>query len=83
MTRKTSFMVHNIFASIAAGLYVDTRATKSKYIPPKLALHNYMGYQFHILTNITMFTYIIPVNCNAQILNGSKDPEKGFDVVIL
>ena len=30
-----------------------------------------------------MFTYIRPVKCNIQIINGSKSPEKGFDLVII
>ena len=28
-----------------------------------------------------MFTKIIPVKCNIQIINGRKDPEKGFGLV--
>ena len=36
-----------------------------------------------VFTVITMFTYIRPVNCNVQILNGSKSPAKGFGLVII
>ena len=34
-----------------------------------------------VFTKITMFTYIIPVNCNAQVLNGRKSPVKGLGIV--
>ena len=30
-----------------------------------------------------MFTYIITVKCNVQIINGRKDPAKGFGLVII
>ena len=30
-----------------------------------------------------MFTYIITVKLNIQLLNGGKDPEKGFGLVII
>ena len=42
MTQKTSLMIRKIFASISADSYVDTRATKSKQIPTKLELYNWM-----------------------------------------
>ena len=37
----------------------------------------------HVFTNITMFTYIIPVKCNVQIINGIKYPTKCFGLVIV
>ena len=37
----------------------------------------------HVFTNITMFTYIIPVKCNVQIINGRRSPAKGSGLVIV
>ena len=36
-----------------------------------------------MLTDITVFTYIRPIKFNAQIINGRKDPAKGFVLVII
>ena len=36
-----------------------------------------------MFTNIKLFIYIRPVQCNVQILNGSKSPVKGFGLVII
>ena len=41
------------------------------------------GSNFHVFTSITIFTYIIPVKYNVQIINGIKAPEKGFGLVII
>ena len=39
--------------------------------------------KYPLLTNSTMFNYIVPVKCNAQILNCGKYPAKGSGIVIL
>ena len=36
----------------------------------------------YLFTNIKMFAYIRPVQCNTQIINGSKYPAKGFGLFI-
>ena len=41
------------------------------------------GSNSHVFTDIKNFTYIISVNCNVEILNISKAPEKGFVLVIV
>ena len=38
---------------------------------------------YHVFTNIKMFAYIRPLQCNLKILNGSKSPEKCFGLVII
>ena len=40
------------------------------------------GSTSHVFTGIKMFTYIIPINCNVQIINRSKAPAKLFGLVI-
>ena len=32
--------------------------------------------KYHVFADIKLSVYIVPVQCNVQILNGSKDPEK-------
>ena len=39
-------------------------------------------WKYFVFTDITMFTYIISVKYNVQILNGRKPLEKGFGLVI-
>ena len=41
------------------------------------------GSNSHMFTNITMFTYIIPVKYNIQIFNGRKSSTKRFGLVIV
>ena len=41
------------------------------------------GSNSQMFTYITMFTYIIPVKYNVQIINGRKDPAKGSGLVIV
>ena len=41
------------------------------------------GKKSHVFTNIKMFTYIIPVKRNLQILNDSKALAKGFGLVTI
>ena len=36
-----------------------------------------------ILTDIIMPSYIRPIKCNVQIINGRKSPVKGFCLVII
>ena len=36
------------------------------------------GSDYHMLTNINMFTYIRPLKCNVQVLSGNTAPEKGL-----
>ena len=38
---------------------------------------------YHVFTNINIFTYIRPVNYNVQIINDSKAPEKYFGLDII
>ena len=33
--------------------------------------------------DITIFTYIIPVKCNVNIIQGRKSPAKGFGIVMV
>ena len=40
------------------------------------------GSKSHMFTGITMFTYIIPVKDNIQIINGRKSPAKVFSLII-
>ena len=30
-----------------------------------------------------MFTHMIPVKCNVQVLNGSREPSKSFGILII
>ena len=41
------------------------------------------GSNYHVFTNITMFTYIRPVKCNVKIINGRASPSEGFGFVII
>ena len=43
----------------------------------------HLGLESPFFTDITMFTYIIPVKCNIQTINGRKAPVKGFGIVIV
>ena len=38
---------------------------------------------YQVFTNITIFAYIIPLNCNVKIINGSKSSAKVFGLVII
>ena len=43
----------------------------------------HLGLESPFFTDITMFTYIIPVKCNIQTINGRKAPVKGSGIVIV
>ena len=43
----------------------------------------YGGSNSHVSTNIKLFNYIRPVQCNVQILNVKKAPTKGFGLLII
>ena len=49
-------------------------STNTKVITAQLDV----GSKYHLFTNITMFTYIIPVKFNVKILNGIKSPALGI-----
>ena len=42
-----------------------------------------VGSNYRMLTEITMLTYIRPLKCNVQILNGRRSPAKVFGTVIV
>ena len=37
----------------------------------------------HVFTDVIMFTYIRPVKCNVQVINGSTASETGFGLVVI
>ena len=43
----------------------------------------HLGLESPFFTDITMFTYIKPVKCNIQTINGRKAPVKGSGLVIV
>ena len=43
----------------------------------------YGGSNYHVFTDIKLFSYIIPVQCNVQIINDSNAHAKGIGLVII
>ena len=43
----------------------------------------HLGLESPLFTYITMFTYIKPVKCNVQTINGRKAPVKGSGLFIV
>ena len=60
-------------------LLVVIQPNTTQYITAQLDEGSYS----RVFTNIPIFTYIIPVKCNVQIINGRKAPEKGFGIVMV
>ena len=72
-----------ILSSITDDSYVDTREKIQINTTQVSTARLEGGTNPHVFTNITMFTYTVPVWCNGQILNDSKPPAKGFGLVMI
>ena len=63
---------------------MDTRERNSIQLPSKVTTAKLNGgSNSYMFTDIKILSYIRSVQCNVQIINGSKSPEEGFGLVII
>ena len=63
---------------------MDTRERNFIQLPSKVTTAKLNGgSNSYMFTDIKILSYIRSVQCNVQIINGSKSPEEGFGLVII